>query len=108
MSHTELPAASTVADAAKLILDGIKGDREFDAFKAASLEYSEDWQCFTGFPVVQRWNLEADAPALFEEGLRALALKAAVYELTADRPEPRPQRPGGRPQPLPGVRGRGR
>ncbi|GGW47318.1 hypothetical protein [Streptomyces galilaeus] len=84
MSHTELPAASTVADAAKLILDGIKGDREFDPFKAASLEYSEDWQCFTGFPVVQRWNLEADAPALFEEGLRALALKAAVYELTAD------------------------
>lgn len=84
MSQIELPAASTVADAAKVILDGIKGDKEFEAFKAASLEYSEDWQCFTGFPVVARWSLEADAPALFEEGLRALALKAAVYALTAD------------------------
>ncbi|MFF4823143.1 hypothetical protein ACFY20_08910 [Streptomyces sp. NPDC001312] len=80
----ELPAASTVADAAKTILDGIKGDKEFGAFRAASLEYSEDWQCFTGFPVVAHWSLEADAPALFEEGLRALALKAAVYALTAD------------------------
>ncbi|MFJ8346460.1 hypothetical protein ACIQ9J_08880 [Streptomyces sp. NPDC094153] len=79
MSQVELPAASTVADAPKVILNGIKDDREFPAFKAASLEYSEDWQCFTGFPVVANWNLEADARPLFEEGLRALALKAAVY-----------------------------
>ncbi|MFJ2567860.1 hypothetical protein ACIO02_33840 [Streptomyces sp. NPDC087568] len=84
MSQVELPAASTVADAAKVILDGIKGDREFPAFMAASLEYSEDWQCFTGFPVVANWHLESDAAPLFEEGLRALALKAAVYALTAD------------------------
>ncbi|MFF2205211.1 hypothetical protein [Streptomyces sp. NPDC058145] len=37
---------------------------------AASLQYSEDWQCFTGFPVVARWSLEQDSPALFEEGSR--------------------------------------
>lgn len=84
MSHAELPATRVVADAAKAILDGIKGDHEFPAFETATLEYSNDWQCFTGFPVVERWHLETDAPALFEEGLRALALKAAVHALTAD------------------------
>ncbi|MDO0927295.1 hypothetical protein QQY24_18435 [Streptomyces sp. TG1A-8] len=84
MSQIELPAADVVADAAKQILDNIKGDPEFPAFRAASLEYSEDWQCFTGFPVVERWHLETDAAPLFEEGLRALALKAAVYEATGD------------------------
>jgi hypothetical protein len=76
------PAPEEVAERARQILVAIKDDREFHAFETASLEYSEDWQCFTGFPVISRWNLEADAPALFEEGLRALSLKAAVYELT--------------------------
>ncbi|MGW5093168.1 hypothetical protein ACWEQU_32630 [Streptomyces nodosus] len=84
MSHIELPAANVVADAAKVILDGIKEDSQFPAFRAASLEYSDDWQCFTGFPVVANWHLETDAAPLFEEGLRALALKAAVYALTHD------------------------
>ncbi|MER6386185.1 hypothetical protein [Streptomyces sp. NPDC001250] len=65
-------------------MGAIKRDREFPAFQAASLEPSEDWQCSTGFPVVERWNLDADAEPLFEEGLRALALKAAVYEATSD------------------------
>lgn len=80
----QLPEVSTVAGAAKRILDSIKTDHEFPAFQAASLEYSEDWQCFTGFPVVDQWTLESDAAPLFEEGLRALALKAAVYEATGD------------------------
>ncbi|MFF1284337.1 hypothetical protein ACFVY4_26795 [Streptomyces sp. NPDC058299] len=84
MSQVKMPAVDAVAGAAKRILDSIKNDPEFGAFRAASLEYSEDWQCFTGFPVVARWNLEADAAPLFEEGLRALALKAAVYEATGD------------------------
>ncbi|MFB7597276.1 hypothetical protein [Streptomyces sp. NPDC056160] len=82
MSQVELPAAHAVADVAKAVLETLKADREFPAFQAASLQYSDDWQCFTGFPVVSQWNLEADAEPLFEEGLRALALKAAVYELT--------------------------
>ncbi|KUN32575.1 hypothetical protein AQJ11_03350 [Streptomyces corchorusii] len=84
MTQFEMPAVDAVAGAAREILDTIKSDREFPAFRAASLEYSEDWQCFTGFPVVERWNLEADSAPLFEEGLRALALKAAVWGATGD------------------------
>ncbi|MGW4886890.1 hypothetical protein [Streptomyces murinus] len=84
MPEIKMPAVDGVADAAKLILSRIEQDLEFGAFRAASLEYSEDWQCFTGFPVVARWSLEADAAPLFEEGLRALALKAAVFEATGD------------------------
>ncbi|MFJ5779750.1 hypothetical protein [Streptomyces sp. NPDC093094] len=84
MSVVELPAVDDVARAATRVLDSIKSDPEFSAFRAASLEYSEDWQCFTGFPIVAQWNLEVDAEPLFEEGLRALALKAAVYEATND------------------------
>ncbi|CUW29726.1 hypothetical protein [Streptomyces reticuli] len=84
MSQVEMPTVDAVAGVAARILDTIKEDPEFALFRAASLEYSEDWQCFTGFPVIDRWTLEADAEPLFEEGLRALALKAAVYEATGD------------------------
>jgi len=84
MSQVTMPSVDAVAGAAKRILDSIKNDEEYSAFRAASLEYSEDWQCFTGFPVVNQWNLESDAAPLFEEGLRALALKAAVFEATGD------------------------
>lgn len=79
---TQHPPAEAAAARARKILDSIRADHEFPAFRAASLEHSEDWQCFTGLPVISRWNLEADSPALFDKGLRALALKAAVYELT--------------------------
>jgi hypothetical protein len=84
MSQVKMPAVEAVAGAARRILDSVKSDPQFPAFRAASLEYSEDWQCFTGFPVVDRWHLETDAAPLFEEGLRALALKAAVYDATSD------------------------
>ncbi|WP_030745719.1 hypothetical protein [Streptomyces sp. NRRL S-31] len=84
MSQVEMPTVDAVAGAAVRILDRIKSDTEFGTFRAASLEYSEDWQCFTGFPVVDQWSLERDAAPLFEEGLRALALKAAVFEATGD------------------------
>ncbi|MFD0032564.1 hypothetical protein ACFVJK_30705 [Streptomyces sp. NPDC127172] len=83
MSH-KMPAVEDVAVEGVRILDSIRNDPEFGAFWAASLAYSEDWQCFTGFPVVERWNLEADADPLFWEGLRALSLKAAIYEATSD------------------------
>lgn len=79
-----LPSPDRVAERAHQIMVAIQADREYSAFEAATLEYSEDWQCFTGFPVISEWHLENDAPALLTEGLRALALKAAVYELTGD------------------------
>ncbi|MGK4583499.1 hypothetical protein [Kitasatospora sp. HPMI-4] len=79
---TTLPASEVVAGRAVEILAAIEADPEFPAFEAATLQYSEDWQCFTGFPTIERWNLDADKGPLLREGLRALALKAAVYELT--------------------------
>lgn len=78
------PATDEAASRARDILSAIKADEEFDAFKATTLTYSSDWKCFTGFPVIERWNLASDKEPLFEEALRALCLKAAVYELTHD------------------------
>ncbi|KUJ69202.1 hypothetical protein ACZ90_12690 [Streptomyces albus subsp. albus] len=81
---TPLPEPATIAEAASDILTRISEHPQYDAFKSASLEYSEDWQCFTGFPVISEWKLEDDAAPLLTEGLRALALKAAVYQHTQD------------------------
>ncbi|WP_232485668.1 hypothetical protein [Streptomyces fildesensis] len=82
--QTALPSPHLVAEAAVHILQRLEDDHEFPAFHKASLNYSDDWQCFTGFPVISKWKLEDDAPPLFVEAMRALALKAAVYALTED------------------------
>ncbi|MFC8453693.1 hypothetical protein [Kitasatospora sp. NPDC057223] len=84
MTATELPTAELVGCRAAEILVAIEGDSEFPAFEAATLEYSSDWQCFTGFPTIERWNLDTDKGPLLTEGLRAIALKAAVFALTGD------------------------
>ncbi|MCM1976397.1 hypothetical protein [Streptomyces sp. G1] len=81
---TSMPTPADVAERAQEVLAAIVADEEFSAFEAATLEYSSDWQCFTGFPVIEQWNLDADKGPLFTEGLRALALKAAVFDLTGD------------------------
>ncbi|MFD7827684.1 hypothetical protein [Kitasatospora sp. NPDC059803] len=82
MSTSTMPAADKVGERAREILAAITADPEFSAFEAATLEYSSDWQCFTGFPTISQWNLDTDKVPLFAEGLRAIALKAAAYELT--------------------------
>ncbi|MFJ4827776.1 hypothetical protein ACIP5L_31375 [Streptomyces bacillaris] len=79
-----LPAAETVAVRAREIHATIEADQEFPAFKAASLKYDADWQCFTGSVVVAHYDQEEDKHGLFAEGLRALCLKAAVFERTGD------------------------
>ncbi|MFF4576929.1 hypothetical protein ACFY15_00730 [Streptomyces sp. NPDC001373] len=84
MSAKNMPTPAEVASRAAEILAAVTADEEFDAFEAATLEYSSDWQCFTGFPVIERWNLDTDKAPLFTEGLRALALKSAVFDLTGD------------------------
>jgi hypothetical protein len=84
MSAKTMPTPAEVAARAAEILYAIRADEEFEAFEAATLEYSSDWQCFTGFPVIERWNLDDDKRPLLIEGLRALAIKAAVFECTGD------------------------
>ncbi|WP_019055035.1 hypothetical protein [Streptomyces prunicolor] len=75
------PAPKQVAERARQIMSAIESDPEFPAFSAAALAYDEAWTCFTGFPVISEWNLDTDKRPLLTEGLRALSLKAAVYEL---------------------------
>jgi hypothetical protein len=79
-----LPAAGQVAERAREILAAVEADQEFPAFKAASLKYDSAWQCFTGSVVVAEYDQEKDKHGLFAEGLRALCLKAAVFEMTGD------------------------
>jgi hypothetical protein len=79
-----LPAPERVAERAKEIHAAIQADTEFPAFKAASLKYDSDWQCFTGSVVVEEYDQELDKYGLFTEGLKALCLKAAVFEMTGD------------------------
>ncbi|MFK0193324.1 hypothetical protein [Kitasatospora sp. NPDC090308] len=82
MSTSTMSAADEVGERAREILAAVTADPEFPAFEAATLEYSSDWQCFTGFPTISEWNLDTDKAPLFAEGLRAIALKAAAFELT--------------------------
>ncbi|MER5891214.1 hypothetical protein ABT160_46030 [Streptomyces sp. NPDC001941] len=79
-----LPTPARIGERAQQILTAIEADPEFAAFRAASLKYDADWTCFTGSVVIAQYDQKEDAPSLFAEGLRALCLKAAVYETTHD------------------------
>ncbi|MFJ7279775.1 hypothetical protein [Kitasatospora sp. NPDC098663] len=82
MSTSTMPTADKVGERAREILTAITTDQEFPAFESATLEYSSDWQCFTGFPTISEWNLDTDKAPLLAEALRAIALKASAFELT--------------------------
>ena len=78
------PTVEHVATNADQILSRWTADPDFDAFRASSLNYSDEWKCFAGFPVVSQWSLERDVEPLFGEALRALAIKSALYLATGD------------------------
>jgi hypothetical protein len=44
--------------------------------------YADCWATFTGYPIIARFDLEADAPSPFAEAMRVLCLKSAVFELS--------------------------
>lgn len=79
-----MPLAAAVGRRATKILKSIQADTEFAALRRSALKYADCWSTYTGYPLVAQWNLDCDAPALFDEGLKVLALKAAVYDLTGD------------------------
>ncbi|MFJ3882957.1 hypothetical protein ACIPW5_36600 [Streptomyces sp. NPDC090077] len=81
---TSMPTPTQTAARAREVMDAILADEEFGAFEGATMEYSSDWQCLTGFPVIERWNLDSDKRPLFTEALRALSIKASVFDLTGD------------------------
>ena len=84
MPHTTMPTAAEVGRGAAQVLARIQNDPEFAALRRSSLKYADCWSTYTGYPLVANWDLDYDAPPLFEEGLKVLALKAAVYDLTQD------------------------
>ncbi|MFC7483065.1 hypothetical protein ACFQX7_27940 [Luedemannella flava] len=55
----------------------------YERLRTSSMKYSTCWATFTGYPTISQWSLERDAQPLLVEALRVLALKAAVFELTA-------------------------
>lgn len=76
------PAPAEVGVRAAEILTLIKGTEEFARLERSSKAYTDCWATFTGYPLIAEWNIESDTPPLFEEALRVLVLKSAVFELT--------------------------
>jgi hypothetical protein len=76
------PDAVRIGERAAQLLAEIKRDIEFDRLVASSQLYADCWATFTGYPIIAEWNHDTDKAPLFEEGLKVLALKAAVWEAT--------------------------
>ncbi|MEU5425899.1 hypothetical protein AB0H73_09850 [Streptomyces olivoreticuli] len=81
---TLLPAVDCVAEAAREHLLRLEGDVEYWRLRTAVLTALTAGTTFTGFPVISHWDAARDGGPLFEEALRALALRAAVLERTSD------------------------
>jgi hypothetical protein len=77
-----LPDPETVGRRAEEILCAVEACRDFERLRAATLAYPTCWATFTGYPIVAQWDLDTDGGPLFVEALRAMALKAAMFELT--------------------------
>ncbi len=54
----------------------------FERLSTSSMKYSSCWATFTGMPTVAHFDLDADGAPLLVEALYALALKAAVFDLS--------------------------
>jgi hypothetical protein len=76
------PAPDQVGYRAAQILAAIHRDEEYTRLVDTCRQYNSDWTCQTGTVTINRFDLDTDAEPLIEEALRALALKASMYELT--------------------------
>ncbi|KUF19499.1 hypothetical protein [Streptomyces silvensis] len=85
MSETILvrPAPEAVAERARAILSAVEADPEYDRLRTACAKYDEDWTSFLGYALVDGFDIATDTEPLFPEALRAMAIKSAVYEMTA-------------------------
>ncbi|ONH54600.1 hypothetical protein CcI49_29995 [Frankia sp. CcI49] len=79
-----LPDPFAVARRAVEIFDAIRAHREYDRLRTSTLKYPDCWATFTGYPIIAEWDLDQDGPHLFDEALKVMAMKAAVYEETGD------------------------
>lgn len=79
-----MPGVEEIASRAREILAAWQDDPEFERLRTGCAKYDSDWQSFTGYAIVDGFDAVGDAPGLFPEATRAMALKAAVYEMTGD------------------------
>ncbi|MER7623821.1 hypothetical protein [Streptomyces sp. NPDC126503] len=90
-----LPAPAAVAARAHEIHAAWQADTEMGVVLDGCARYSSDWDDFYGGPLISTYSVARDAGPLLDTALRVMALKTAVYELTADEllaelPEPVP------------------
>ncbi|MEE6269126.1 hypothetical protein V2E29_26255 [Streptomyces diastatochromogenes] len=71
-----------VAARARQILDTWQADEEWARLWSSCAKYSSDWTDCYGYTIIPDYDAVVDAPVLFTEAVRVLALKSAVYELT--------------------------
>ncbi|MFI1160595.1 hypothetical protein [Streptomyces sioyaensis] len=71
-----------VAERAREILETWQADEEFERLRTGCAMYSNDWDDFYGYPIIVDYDAIKDAPDLFTETTRVMALKSAVYEMT--------------------------
>ncbi|MGH8879272.1 MAG: hypothetical protein ACRD0P_18335 [Stackebrandtia sp.] len=76
------PNAVAIGKRAAEIHTAIETDGEFDRLTSSSLKYADCWASFTGYPLIPEWDEDTDKEPLYREGLKVLALKAAVWEAT--------------------------
>jgi hypothetical protein len=77
-----MPAPAQVGARAAEIMAAMQHHEAYERLVSSSMRYSTCWATFTGYPVVSQWSLDRDAGPLLVEALRALALKAAVFDIT--------------------------
>ncbi|MFC5183465.1 hypothetical protein [Actinomadura harenae] len=66
------------------IHNALVDDPEYPRLIEGCGQYNNDWTCMTGTLTVSSWDTDRDAVPLLGEALKALAIKAAVHQLTGD------------------------
>jgi len=84
MTTTTLPAPSQVAALAAAIHSRLTAWSGFERLRSSSWAYADCWASHTGYPLIAEWDEARDKGPLFDEAIRVLALKAAVWQLTHD------------------------
>lgn len=79
---TTQPEPVMVGRRAAQIIDMIRDAEEYGRLRQSTQKYPDCWGTFTGYPIIARFDLAKDAGPLFDEALRVLCLKTAVFELT--------------------------
>ncbi|WP_338146587.1 hypothetical protein [Streptomyces boncukensis] len=78
----ERPAPEKAAERAKEMLTTLEADPEFARLARSCKSYDEAWTDFTGYALLDGYDVRKDTDPLFPEAIRAMVIKSAVYELT--------------------------